>query len=336
MRVIGFAKTRAGAIGGVVAEDLETGQRHQLGAKVVVNATGPFTDEVRRLDDPHCPAMIAPSQGVHVVLDAAFLPGSSALMIPRTDDGRILFAIPWHGVTVVGTTDTAISQVTLEPQPLDEEIDFLLATVNRYLTKPVTKADVRSTFVGIRPLVKSTGTANTSKLSRDHTIVVDERSRLLTVAGGKWTTYRNMAEDVVNRAAELAGLPAVGCATHDMRLHGATEAADKYGALSVYGTDAGEIQALMKENADFARRVHPELALPVAEIVWACRAEMARTVDDVLARRLRWLLLDAKAAITAAEPVALVMQQQLGRDDAWVAQQVRYFSKLAAGYRATL
>jgi glycerol-3-phosphate dehydrogenase len=257
-------------------------------------------------------------------------------MIPRTDDGRILFAIPWHGVTVVGTTDTAISQVTLEPQPLDEEIDFLLATVNRYLTKPVTKADVRSTFVGIRPLVKSTGTANTSKLSRDHTIVVDERSRLLTVAGGKWTTYRNMAEDVVNRAAELAGLPAVGCATHDMRLHGATEAADKYGALSVYGTDAGEIQALMKENADFARRVHPELALPVAEIVWACRAEMARTVDDVLARRSRWLLLDAKAAITAAEPVALVMQQQLGRDDAWVAQQVRYFSKLAAGYRATL
>jgi glycerol-3-phosphate dehydrogenase len=332
MRVVGFEKNSAGAIVQVVAEDVETGQRYQLTAKVVVNATGPFTDEVRRLDDSHCAAMISPSQGVHLVLDASFLPGSAALLIPRTEDGRILFAIPWHGVTVVGTTDTPITEVSLEPQPLEHEIDFLLRTVNQYLTLTVRKADVRSTFVGIRPLVAASGSATTAKLSRDHTIVVDERSHLVTVTGGKWTTYRKMAEDVVNRAAEVAALHPVRCKTQEMPLHGATDEPGRFGALAVYGTDARQIQALMKGHADYARRVHPDVALSVAEVVWGCRAEMARTLDDVLARRSRWLVLDAKAAIAAAQPVARVMQQELGRDDAWVAQQVRDFTRLAKGY----
>lgn len=332
MQVVGFEKDSAGAIHGVIAEDLESGRRHQLNARVIINATGPFCDEVRKLDDSNLPAMLAPSQGVHIVLDASFLPGNSALLIPRTDDGRVLFAIPWHGVTVVGTTDTAISTVTLEPRPLDEEIDFLLTNVNKYLAKPVSKSDIRSTYVGIRPLVKAADSKNTSKLSRDHTIVVDQRSGLITITGGKWTTYRNMAEDVVDCAAERGSLPQVDCKTKELRLHGATEDADQLGALCVYGTDAREIQALMKSNVDFARRVHPDIALSVAEVVWACRMEMARTVDDVLARRSRWLFLDAQAAMAAAEPVAKIMQQELGKNDAWAVGQVREFTALAEGY----
>jgi glycerol-3-phosphate dehydrogenase len=332
MRVVELKKDPGGTICGVVAEDLERGRQHHVLAKVVVNATGPFTDAVRKLDDPHHPALIAPSQGAHIVLDASFLPGDAALLIPRTDDGRILFLIPWHGVTVVGTTDTPISTVTLEPRPLAEEIEFILASANQYLAKRVTAQDIRSTFVGIRPLVKEFGCTNTSKLSRDHTIVVDPRSKLLTVAGGKWTTYRNMAEDVVDQAAELAALPQVACPTSGIELHGATDDTGKLGALAVYGTDARKIQALMKSDPNFARRVHPDLVLSVAEVVWACRAEMARTLDDVLARRSRWLILDARMALTAAESVARVMQVELGRDETWVKAQVEEFERIAQSY----
>ncbi len=194
--VTGLTKGSDGFINGVVARDEESGQEFIATAKVVVNATGPFTDALRKLADPSVAPMISPSQGIHLVFDRSFLPGESAIMVPRTSDGRVMFAIPWHGHTLVGTTDTPIPQPTLEPSPMEEEIEFILKTAGEYLHKAPTRSDVLSVYTGIRPLVKAASAGNTAALSRDHTIHIDE-SGLLSIAGGKWTTYRNMAEDCV-------------------------------------------------------------------------------------------------------------------------------------------
>jgi glycerol-3-phosphate dehydrogenase len=204
---------------GAVFRDLESGQEHAVAARAVINATGAFCDAVRQMDDPASTPMIAPSQGVHVVLDRRFLGGDTAIMVPRTRDARVMFAIPWHDHTVVGTTDTPIAEATLEPRPLAEEIDFILETASGYLSEPPERSDILSTFAGIRPLVKAGDVGNTSALSREHTIQIS-RSGLLTIAGGKWTTYRRMAEDAVNHAATLAGLEERPCVTRELRIHG--------------------------------------------------------------------------------------------------------------------
>ena len=289
-RVIGVTRAADGFIDGVVAVDEDSGREIRAGAKVVINATGPFADGVRRLSDPSAPPLIAPSQGVHLVFDSSFLPGRSAIMVPHTRDGRVMFAIPWHGHTLVGTTDTPIAEPTLEPRAFDEEIAFILETAAQYLHRPPTRADALSVSVGIRPLVRAEGATSTAALSRDHTIHID-LSGLLTIAGGKWTTYRHMAEDAVNQAAMLARLPEKSCVTRTLNIHGFHPHAEKFGALNVYGSDALVIQDLMRAHPPLAERLHPALPYCRAEVVWAVRVEMARSVEDVLARRCRALIL---------------------------------------------
>ena len=328
--VTALEKDSQGFVTGARALEVEGGQELSLAAKVVVNATGAFSDGLRRLDDPEAPPMIAPSQGVHIVLDGNFLPGDSAIMVPQTDDGRVLFAIPWYHVVLLGTTDTPISEVDLEPRPLESEVEFLLTHAVRYLTKDPTRQDVKSIFVGIRPLVRAQAAADTAALSREHTVLVSE-SGLLTVAGGKWTTYRKMAEDAVEYGATLAGLEPGKCITERLNIHGFHEHAEHFGELALYGSDALEIEELMREKG-LGRQLHRSLPIRAAEVIWAVRHEMARTVEDVLARRTRCLLFDARAAMAVAPEVADLMAAELGREGGWAAGQARAFRDLARGY----
>jgi glycerol-3-phosphate dehydrogenase len=320
-----------GFVDGVRGRDLESGREFEARAKIVVNACGPFCDAVRRMADPDAAPMISPSQGIHLVFGGDFLSGRSAIMVPHTRDGRVMFAIPWHGHAVVGTTDTAIEAPELEPKPREEEIEFVLETSGRYLHKPPSRADVLSVFTGIRPLVRAQDAESTAALSRDHTIRIDP-SGLLTITGGKWTTYRNMAEDCVNQAAELAGLPERRSPTKHLNIHGFHRHAEKFGALSVYGSDAPAIRELMEAQPALAAPLDPALPYAGAEVVWAARAEMARTVEDVLARRTRALFLNARAAIAAAPRVGELMAGELRRGRDWVETQVRDFTALARGY----
>jgi glycerol-3-phosphate dehydrogenase len=324
-RVIWFTRHQ-GAVRGIVVRDEETGEEFGATGRVVVNATGAFCDDLRRMADPAARPMVSPSQGTHLVFDRSFLPGDTALMVPKTPDGRVMFAIPWHGHTLVGTTDVAIPAPTLEPRATESEVEFILETAGRYLAKPPTWADVRSVFVGVRPLVKAEGEANTAELSRDHTLRVD-RTGLVTITGGKWTTYRNMAEDCVNLAVKQAGLPARRCVTGTLRVHGYREGADPTDPLAVYGADADGIRELRR-----GERLHPALPYTEAEVIWAARHEMARTVEDVLARRTRALMLNVTAARESAPRVAELLAEELGRDAAWQAAQVRAFGELAGGY----
>lgn len=333
MAVTALTKSN-GLVDGVVVHDQISGAEYEFKARAVINATGPFTDGVRRMDDENVRPMIAPSQGVHIVLARSFLPGDSAIMVPHTDDGRILFAIPWHDRVVVGTTDTPIDEAPLEPRPLPEELEFLLTHAARYLTKDPAPSDVLSAFAGVRPLVRAGDDANTAAISRDHTINIS-RSGLVTIAGGKWTTYRKMAEDAIDQASMVAHLEPKPCVTRTLRLHGYHPRATAFGGLAIYGSDAEAIQALIDAKPEYGERIHPDLTTKAGEVAWAVKHEMAQTVEDVLARRTRWLLLDARKSIQMAEPVADLMAQELGRDDTWKSEQVRAYTELAQGYLLT-
>lgn len=320
-----------GFVDGVRATEAESGIAFEARAQVVINATGAFCDQVRQMAEPGAPALIAPSQGIHLVFDRSFLPGESAIMVPHTADGRVMFAIPWHQHTLVGTTDTPIPQVTLEPLAFEQEIEFILATASQYLNKAPTRADILSVFVGIRPLVKSGDAAKTATLSRDHTIHIDQTG-LLTIAGGKWTTYRHMAEDCINQAAVLAKLPDRPCPTERLNIHGFHKSAEKFGDLAMYGADAPAILDLIRSAPQRGDRLHPALPYCAAEVIWAVRQEMARTVEDVLARRTRALFLNAQAALAMAPAVAALMSKELGQGSAWEARQVSDFQALARQY----
>jgi glycerol-3-phosphate dehydrogenase len=330
-RVTALVKDAGGKVTGLAFRDEESGREHTLGTRCLINATGPFCDQFRRLDNPAATPMIAPSQGVHIVLPREFLAGRSAIMVPHTRDGRVLFAVPWHGHVLVGTTDTPISDVSLEPRAQEREVDFILETAGRYMAKCPTRADLLSVFTGIRPLVKIKSDANTSALSRDHTIQVSP-SGLLTIAGGKWTTYRRMAEDAVNRAAGLASLPERPCVTKDLRVHGFFNPPETSGPLTNYGSDARKIADLIHEQPALATPLHESLPICGAQIVWAARHEMARTLDDVLARRTRALFLNARAALAMAPAAARLLADTLGRDDDWQRRQVAEFGEIAAGF----
>jgi glycerol-3-phosphate dehydrogenase len=331
VHVNAVTKGADGFVNGVVARDAESGKEFTATAKVIVNATGPFTDNLRKLADPSVKPMISPSQGVHLVFDRSFLPGNSAIMVPHTSDGRVLFAITWHNHTLVGTTDTPIPEATLEPSPMEKEIDFILTTAREYLHKAPTRDDVLSVFTGIRPLVKASGTGNTAALSRDHTIHIDE-SGLLNITGGKWTTYRHMAEDCVNHAATLAKLPERDCVTKTLNIHGFLAQPDRADPLAVYGSDAAKIRELMERDTLLAQPLAASLPYVGAEVVWTVREEMARTLDDVLARRTRALFLNSQAAVDAAPKVASLMARELGFDAQWQAAQLSEFDKVAAHF----
>jgi glycerol-3-phosphate dehydrogenase len=330
-KVTGLRKGSDGIINGVEWENVETGEKFSARAKVVVNATGAFTDSVRGLAEPDSDRLISPSQGAHLVFDKSFLPGANAILVPHTRDQRIMFAIPWHGHTLVGTTDTPIQNVSLEPVALDSEIDFILETAGLYLQKKPTRSDILSVFAGIRPL-KATKDTDTAKISRDRIIQVD-KSGLLSIAGGKWTTYRNMAEDCVDQAATLADLPEVPCRTRTLKIHGHQVSAANPSALSGYGSDAAAIQKLVDETPELGRPLDLQLPYVEAEVVWAARAEMARTVEDILARRTRALFLNAKSAVRMAPRVAGILAEELSRDERWQARQLQAFNQTASGYQ---
>lgn len=328
----GFLRGADGYVNGVTALDSESGEELTIPARIVVNATGVFTDRVRRMIDPGADQLVTTSQGIHLVFDRSFLKGDTALMVPRTSDGRVLFVIPWHGHAVAGTTDTPVDAPSLEPRPLDEEIEFVLDTAGRYLTRAPSRRDVQAVYVGLRPLVKGEG--KTSTLSRDHVIHVDG-SGLLSITGGKWTTYRHMAEDCVDHAITLGRLPDAECATRKLRIHGYMDSAEAQYTddhWRVYGSDAEQIRALADDPV-LSTRLHPALPYLAAEVVWAAREEMARTVEDVLARRMRALFLNADAATAMAEPAASLLAAELGRDEEWVSEEVQEFSALAAQYK---
>jgi glycerol-3-phosphate dehydrogenase len=331
MPVTGFTKTATGGrISGVRARDAETGEEFEMRAQAVVNATGVYVDTIRQLDDPQAASMLSPSQGVHLVLDRSFLPGEDAIMIPRTKDKRVLFIIPWHNRAVVGTTDTPVDSIPIEPRPKEAEIEFLVEHAAHYLSKDPQRSDVLSIFAGLRPLVKAGNGGGTAALSRDHTLVVSS-SGLITITGGKWTTYRRMAQDTVNQAAEVGGLAKRPCVTETLKLHGwQQEPAEE--PFKVYGSDASALQRLFAEQPGWDQPLHPNLPYCTGEVVWAARYELARTVEDVLARRTRALLLDAQASIEVAPKVAELLANELGHDADWQQAQVQEYRALASGY----
>jgi glycerol-3-phosphate dehydrogenase len=329
--VVEITRGADGFADGVIAIDSESGQRMKIAAHVVVNAAGIFADEVRRLAEPEVDGMIAPSQGIHLVFERAFLRGNTAIMVPHTSDGRVLFAIPWHEHTVVGTTDTPIQEPSYNPLPFEEEVQFVLDTAAQYLSRPPQRSDVLSVYVGIRPLVKANGASSkTSSLSRDHTIHIDN-SGLLTIVGGKWTTYRHMAEDTVNHAITLGELPDVPSKTHDLKIHGYKQE-ESLTSLGVYGSDGDIILALAAADKRLGAQLHPALPYIAAEVICGVREEMARTLDDILSRRTRALFLNARAAIEMAPAVAALMAQELGAGQDWIDHQLREFNDLAAKY----
>jgi glycerol-3-phosphate dehydrogenase len=333
--VVNYARVEAllrqdGRVCGARVLDIETGASLLVPARVVVNATGVFTDRIRQLDEPSAAPMLTVSSGVHLTLDRGFLPGEHALMIPKTSDGRVLFAVPWQHHVILGTTDEPRAEPETEPRSLDREIKFLLDHAADYFTKPPTRADVLSVFTGLRPLVRQHSAGATASLSRDHVIAVSP-SRLVTITGGKWTSYRKMAEDTITRAAEVAALPSRPCVTATLRLHAATTTPPerpprRFGHL---GTEAQALEQLITTEPALGAPIHPRLGLRAADVVWAARTEMARTVEDVLARRSRALQLDARAALDAAPAVAALLARELHRDSGWVAEQLSAFGAVA-------
>jgi len=329
--VVALLRNGDGVVSGLIARDAETDEELRVEARVVVNAAGPFVDSVRRLADPKALSLVAPSQGIHLVFDRSFLPGDVAIMVPHTSDGRVLFAIPWQEHTLIGTTDTPVGEASLEPMPLEVEIDFILRTASLYLHRHLERDDVLAMFAGIRPLVRSENGKSTAALSRGHTIHVDQNG-LLTITGGKWTTYRQMAEDCVDHAIMLAGLEERQCVTRTLNLHGYFRSAERFGTLAAYGSDAPAIERMMRDVPELAAPLHPALPYREAQVVWAVRYEYARTVEDVLSRRLRATFLNVRAAIEMAPRVAALVARELGRDESWQRREVEEFTVLARRY----
>ncbi|MDD4514073.1 glycerol-3-phosphate dehydrogenase/oxidase [Massilibacteroides sp.] len=334
VKVTALTKDANGNISGVMATDKLSGQSFGLKTRSVINATGIFVDDLMQMDAPEKENIVRPSQGVHLVVDKSFLGGDTAIMIPKTSDGRVMFGVPWHNKVVLGTTDTPMNEFVLEPKALEEEVDFILKTSGQYLTKQPKREDVLSVFAGLRPLAAPKKSANgekTKEISRSHKIVVSS-SGLITITGGKWTTYRDMAEDAVNRAILVCGLPKAPCRTKEIKIHGYKENVDRSDFSYVYGSDYPKIKAIETEVAGNEEKLHPDYDYTVAEVIWGIREEMAMTVDDILSRRLRVTFLDARAAIAMAPKVADIMMKEMAKTEEWCNEQVNDFVLLAKNY----
>jgi len=324
-------KDKDGNVTGVNFYDEEGKEDYEIKGKQVVNATGVFADDVLKMDSPNAEKTISPSQGVHLVLDKSFLPDDDAIMIPKTDDGRVLFLVPWHGRVVVGTTDTPVEKESLEPIALKKEIDFILNTAARYLTKAPKRSDVLSVFAGLRPLAYSKDNGNkTKEISRSHKIF-ESKSGLLTIVGGKWTTFRKMGEDLVDKTEQKKGWAHILTKTKHLKIHGYKENVNYENPLYFYGSDENDLLKLAKEDgmSDF---ISTSLKIINAQVVWAVRYEMARNVEDFLARRTRCQLLDARESIKMAAKVAEIMAAELGEDQAWQIDQVKEYAQITSNY----
>jgi glycerol-3-phosphate dehydrogenase len=324
-------KKVAGKINGVAVTDIENKKEYDLKAKAVINATGVFVDDILKMDEADSKRLVRPSQGVHIVVDKSFLEGRHSLLIPKTPDGRVLFAVPWHNHVLIGTTDTPLKQHSLEPIVLKQEVDFILETISQYLKKPPEKKDILTVFAGLRPLAASQNNEEkTKEISRDHKIIVNA-SGLVTITGGKWTTYRKMADDTIKAAIKNGLLPDSISQTTQISIHGFTTKTDET-YLSVYGSDAEKIKNLQQEHPSLKERIIPSMPYTKAEVVWCIQNEMARNIEDVLARRLRILFLNAAAAIEAAPVVAEIIKNELGQTEEWKQEQLGNFLVLAKGY----
>lgn len=332
VKVTGLLKDENSKVSGVQAFDLIAGREYKLHAKAVINATGVFVDDILQMNVPNAEKLVRPSQGVHVVLDQSFLNSDTALMIPETSDKRVLFAVPWHSRLLVGTTDTPIESHSLEPRALEEEIDFILTTASQYFKKEVTRKDVLSVFAGLRPLAApgKNDTNSTKEISRDHKLIVSE-SGLITITGGKWTTYRKMSEETVDEAIRTANLPSRPCVTKDLKIH-SSEVSTIESHLKIYGSDRVLIEKLVNENPEWNVRLHPKFPNIKAEVILAVRNEMAYTIEDVLARRLRILFIDVRAAIEMSREVAKLMAKENDKSTDWVEEQVKEFRLIADQY----
>jgi glycerol-3-phosphate dehydrogenase len=331
-KVLSLIKDDDNNISGATFIDKETRKIYNVKAKVVVNATGIFADDIMQMDAPGARSIIRPSQGIHLVLHQSFLQSKDAIMIPHTDDGRVLFAIPWYQNVIVGTTDTPISTHSLEPRALESEINFVLNTAGKYLSKNPLRSDVLSVFAGLRPLAASDdNTEKTKEISRGHKVVISD-SGLVSVIGGKWTTYRKMAEDTLSKISRNKMLPFKKCITENLKIHGYQKPATPADSLSFYGTDKAGIKMLMEENETWDKPLAEGVNITEAQVIWAIRHEMARTVEDVLARRTRLLFIDAKAAWDLAPVVAEIMKEELKETEQWKEKQIASFVELAKGY----
>jgi glycerol-3-phosphate dehydrogenase len=330
-KVNGLLKDREGKINGVRVTESFTGEQFLLKGNLVINATGVFTDEIVRMDEQGSKPTIKPSQGVHIVLDKSFLQSASAIMIPTTDDGWVLFAIPWYNEVVVGTTDTPVSDITIEPVALEQEIDFILKTAEKYLQKPPRREDVLCIFAGLRPLAADPDNpSSTKEVSRRHKITLSSTG-LLSITGGKWTTYRRMAEETIDKGIKEGFLDKRKCVTKDLRLD-ASVAGKASDHLRIYGHGSSEIVMMMTNNPELADTLDSRLPYTRAEIIWICRNEMPFTLEDLLARRTRALFLNASASLDIAPEAARLMAAELGFDISWQAEQVRAYSKLVKSY----
>lgn len=326
-------KDGQGKLNGLTAVDQLSGEEYTVRSKVIINATGVFVDDIMKMDMPEAKKKVRPSQGVHLVVDSKFLGGNSALMIPKTKDGRVLFGVPWHNKVVLGTTDTPLNGATVEPRALDQEVDFILDQAGQYLGQKISREDVLSVFAGLRPLAAPThdDSKKTKEISRNHKIYVS-KSGLLTITGGKWTTYRKMAEDIVDRAIEMGKLENKPCVTKELKVHGYKKDVDMGKWDYVYGSDSEKIHSLIKEDSTNSELLHKGFTFTKAHVIWAVREEMAQSVEDVLARRVRMLFLDARAAIETAPRVASIMAEELNKDKKWEENQIDKFTQLARNY----
>jgi glycerol-3-phosphate dehydrogenase len=330
-KVTGLLKDERGKINGVSARDIDSGKEYNLKTRLVINATGVFADEISRLDDPESKTTIRPSQGVHIVLDKSFLRSNSAIMIPKTDDGRVLFAIPWYNEVVIGTTDTPLDKISLEPVALDEEISFILRTAEKYLVTPPKREDILCIYAGLRPLAANPDNpASTKEVSRRHKITLSP-SGLLTIIGGKWTTYRRMAEETIDRAIKAGLMDKAKCVTSNIKL--TTINTDNIlKRLYIYGDHYVDIERMISENPELGIPVDPRLPYTSAEILWICRNEMPLRLEDILARRTRSLFLNARASAEIAPVVAGFMASEFGYDQKWQEEQVESYKELVKNY----
>ncbi len=334
MKVINLLKNKNHQVIGVIVEDAKTATKHEIKGKAVINATGVFTNSIMKMNEKVYKKYVVPSQGIHLVFDKSFLPNENALMIPKTSDGRVLFAIPWHDKIVIGTTDTLMKSHSLEPIATEKEIKFVLETAQKYLSNKPTRADVLSVFAGLRPLsAPEEKGQSTKEVSRSHKIIVSETG-LITITGGKWTTYRKIGEDIINKAIAIHKLPKLKCKTVHLHIHGnlKTNEVDRKNHLYIYGSDIPEILKLQRNEPKLKEKLHTNYEYTLAEVVWAIRNEMATTIDDILARRVRLLFLDARAAIESSQKVAEILAKELGYDSAWTQNEVATFKTLANGY----